>query len=156
MRRFGGFPFRHRVWTGSGAKRKHGRYDSRKQYLYYFAKAILEWGARAWGYHCFQTIGNQHRRREQRQQISANQAGRRHSCDTVDIRNGITYINGERYDEPWLKEQPKDLDFGPFIVGENEVFVMGDNRNHSVDSRYWISPMVGFENFVGILIQTFK
>lgn len=76
--------------------------------------------------------------------------------DTVDIRNGITYINGERYDEPWLKEQPEDLDFGPFIVGANEVFVMGDNRNHSVDSRYWISPMVGSENFVGILIHTFK
>lgn len=76
--------------------------------------------------------------------------------DTVVIRNGITYINGERYDEPWLKEQPEDLDFGPFIVGANEVFVMGDNRNHSVDSRYWISPMVGFENFVGILIHTFN
>ena len=29
--------------------------------------------------------------------------------DTVDIRNGITYINGERYDEPWLKEQPRAI-----------------------------------------------
>lgn len=74
--------------------------------------------------------------------------------DTVEIRQGKTYVNNNLYNEPWLKEEPEKLDFGPFIVGENEVFVMGDNRNNSVDSRYWIDPMVPMKKFVGIYMVT--
>lgn len=54
--------------------------------------------------------------------------------ETVMIRNGITYIDGEPLKEDFLHEKMIG-DYGPYYVGENEVFVMGDNRNNSSDSR---------------------
>lgn len=57
--------------------------------------------------------------------------------DTVEIKSGVTYVNGEVYDESaWLQEEPEPLDFGPFVLEENQYFVMGDNRNNSLDCRY--------------------
>jgi len=57
--------------------------------------------------------------------------------DTVEIIGGVTYVNGEKLEEPYLNEEPYKLDFGPYEVPEDCFFVMGDNRNHSNDSRYW-------------------
>ena len=57
--------------------------------------------------------------------------------DTVEIKDGVTYINGVIYDEPWLKEQPAQEMFGPFEVPAGQYFCMGDNRNNSYDCRYW-------------------
>ena len=62
--------------------------------------------------------------------------------DTVEIIKGTTYVNGEVLDEPYLNEPPKELDFGPFYVPEDSYFVMGDNRNHSNDARYWHNTYV--------------
>ena len=36
-----------------------------------------------------------------------------------------------------------------FVVPENEIFVLGDNRTNSYDSRYWKHKTVPFENVVG-------
>lgn len=57
--------------------------------------------------------------------------------ETIEIKGGVTYIDGVEYDEPYLKETPIDADFGPYVVPEDCYFVMGDNRNNSKDSRYW-------------------
>ncbi len=57
--------------------------------------------------------------------------------ETIEIIGGVTYIDGEKYDEPYLKETPIAADFGPYKVPEGCYFVMGDNRNNSKDSRYW-------------------
>jgi signal peptidase I len=58
--------------------------------------------------------------------------------DTVQIRHGILYVNGKRRAEPYLKRRPKDLrSFGPETVPEGHIFVMGDNRALSYDSRYF-------------------
>jgi signal peptidase I len=66
--------------------------------------------------------------------------------DTVEIKNGIVYINGQPLDEPYEMEKPKS-DFKPVTVPENSFFVMGDNRNNSYDSRFW--GMVPGELIIG-------
>ncbi len=55
----------------------------------------------------------------------------------IDFENGIVYIDGEALDEPYINAPTYDQeDFvGPVTVPENCVFVMGDNRNDSTDSR---------------------
>ena len=56
----------------------------------------------------------------------------------IDFNRGIVYVDGEPIDEPYIAEPTVDEeDFvGPVTVDEDCVFVMGDNRNHSTDSRY--------------------
>ena len=56
----------------------------------------------------------------------------------IDFESGLVYIDGEVYDEPYVKELTYNReDFsGPVTVPEGCIWVMGDNRNHSQDSRY--------------------
>lgn len=62
--------------------------------------------------------------------------------ETVEVKDGVVYVNGEVLSENYLKEPMEQEDFGPYNVPEGRYFVMGDNRNVSVDSRYWNNTYV--------------
>lgn len=58
--------------------------------------------------------------------------------DTLEIRRGYVYVNGERLDEPYIKEAYRLPDtHEPFTVPEGNYWVMGDHRDRSSDSRVW-------------------
>lgn len=61
--------------------------------------------------------------------------------DTVEIKSGELYINGELVQEDYLAE-PMVGDYGPFVVPEDSYFFMGDNRNISDDARFWDNTFV--------------
>ena len=81
----------------------------------------------------------------------------------VQIKNGKVYINEKELDEPYLQdgivtdvigvEATGGTPFDDFIVPENCVFAMGDNRNHSTDCRsFGCIPLEKIESTVAIRI----
>ena len=57
--------------------------------------------------------------------------------DVVEGQNGRVLINGEPLDEPYLDEGVTTGDFEPIEVPEDQLFMMGDNRGDSRDSRFF-------------------
>jgi len=68
--------------------------------------------------------------------------------DTISLSGGRVYIDGHVLPEPWLPQAtrtqtfpgPTDQPFSlhhPYRIPADEVYVMGDNRTESCDSRYW-------------------
>lgn len=56
--------------------------------------------------------------------------------DTVEIRDGVLHVNGEPRRESYVDYRLNDGNFfGPETVPEGHVFVLGDNRSNSLDSR---------------------
>jgi signal peptidase I len=55
--------------------------------------------------------------------------------ETVDIRGGLVYVNGQALAEPYISAPPGYA--GTWILDVDQYFVLGDNRNSSSDSHSW-------------------
>jgi signal peptidase I len=61
--------------------------------------------------------------------------------DTIQVKDGLVYVNGTALDEPYLfadangASQPTTSDEPQWLVPTNDIFVMGDHRQQSADSR---------------------
>jgi signal peptidase I len=56
--------------------------------------------------------------------------------DVVEVRRGNVFVNAERLDEPYLDEREDTRSFAPRTIPDGMLFVMGDNRLVSGDSRF--------------------
>lgn len=65
------------------------------------------------------------------------------SGDTISLHDGSVYVNGVLFDEPYISDAVKTYAFKDgnnmttYTVPRGYIFVLGDNREHSADSRYW-------------------
>lgn len=72
--------------------------------------------------------------------------------DTIEIKDGYVYLNGELLDEPYVAQQGISGEMEAVTVPEGQLFAMGDNRGDSLDSR---DPAIGCVNQDEILGKVF-
>lgn len=81
---------------------------------------------------------------------------------TIDIHGGQVYVDGELLDEPYINEPDSTADLGaftgqyPITIPEGYYFVMGDNRNHSTDSRAVSVGLISKEQIYGKAIVKYS
>ena len=63
--------------------------------------------------------------------------------DVVELHDGQLYVNGQAIPEPYLNAQKDTTPYGPVTVPDGKLFVLGDNRAHSGDSRFQPPTGVG-------------
>lgn len=71
--------------------------------------------------------------------------------DTVEIKKGFIYVNDKVIND-CFEGISSDEDMGKVIVERESYFVLGDNRNHSHDSRFWKEPFVNRKDIIGKVI----
>jgi signal peptidase I len=82
-----------------------------------------------------------------------------HENDQVEIRGNKVFVNGALVEEPyarWVDFDPTtDYHFGPVKVPPGSLFVLGDNRTNSEDSRDWPEHFVPVSHVVGKAIMVY-
>lgn len=78
--------------------------------------------------------------------------------DTIEFKDNEVYLNGELLVEDYLSSETmtyvSEASNTSFTVPEGKLFVMGDNRLGSYDSRLWDDPFVSIDDVVGIYLFT--
>ena len=76
--------------------------------------------------------------------------------ETVSVVDGKVYINDSDtpLDEPYLPE-PMEGSYGPYTVPEGCYFMMGDNRNNSLDARFWKNQFVEKDKIIAKVLFTY-
>ncbi|MBR1669902.1 MAG: signal peptidase I [Butyrivibrio sp.] len=70
--------------------------------------------------------------------------------DTLEFNNGHVFVNGVMADETeYIEENIETYSNKTYTVPDGCVFVLGDNREHSKDSRFWKQPYIPYENIYG-------
>ena len=72
--------------------------------------------------------------------------------DTIAFKDGYVYRNGKKVVEKYLDDDVETNSLRTFKVPANSVFVLGDNREVSYDSRYWEQPYVPYSDIVGKIL----
>jgi signal peptidase I len=72
--------------------------------------------------------------------------------ETVEVVGTSVFVDGKVWQEPyarWAQEGGERGRFGPVTVPANQVFLLGDNRDASTDSRFWSYPFVEIKRIKG-------
>ena len=74
--------------------------------------------------------------------------------ETVEVVNGVVYVtktDGKtvQLDDSFVTKETPTGNYGPYTVPADSYFMMGDNRNHSEDSRFWQNKFVKKNKIVG-------
>lgn len=69
--------------------------------------------------------------------------------DSVEFHDGYVFLNGFKVSEPYLDSEIETRCSKSFVVPEGYLFVLGDNREESYDSRFWTEPYVSEKKVVG-------
>jgi signal peptidase I len=72
--------------------------------------------------------------------------------DTVEVRDTKLYINNQPLEESyarWEEGGIREGNFGPEKIPAGHIFLLGDNRDHSRDSRFWQDPFLPIERVKG-------
>lgn len=74
--------------------------------------------------------------------------------ETIEGKDGYVYIDGKKFEEDYVTSL-LDEDFGPYQIPEDSYFVMGDNRDISLDARYWENKFVKKEDIISKAVLRF-
>jgi signal peptidase I len=72
---------------------------------------------------------------------------------TVVIKGGVVFVDGRRLHEPYLNHEWDYRDYGPYQVLPGRLFVLGDNRINSNDSRYGLGQIPA-SDVIGKMVGT--
>lgn len=76
--------------------------------------------------------------------------------ETVVVKNGTVSVDGVELKEAYIAEEANTTGDGVFVVPDGEYFLMGDNRNDSLDSRFWAEHYVPEDHILSKEVVAWK